>query len=125
MESGRTLLFIYGTLKRGGRAHHRLAGQRFVGEAETEPRYRVYDIGPYPGLAAVETQGIAVRGELWDVDQACLASLDEYEEAPELFDRRPVAVQGVSGPVEAYYYNRPIPDGTEFGSFWPLQPAGG
>ncbi len=39
------LLFVYGTLKRGERANRLLSGQRFVGAAETEPRYRLVDLG--------------------------------------------------------------------------------
>ena len=33
----KTLLFVYGTLKRGCRNHANLVGQRFVGEARTVP----------------------------------------------------------------------------------------
>jgi len=34
-----TRIFVYGTLKRGGRNHHFMAGQQFVGEARTAPGY--------------------------------------------------------------------------------------
>jgi gamma-glutamylcyclotransferase (GGCT)/AIG2-like uncharacterized protein YtfP len=57
-------LFVYGTLKRGQRNHRLIADQRFLGEATTEPRYRVFDLGPYPGLVIDETNGVAVLGEL-------------------------------------------------------------
>src|SRR5207249_6980142 len=65
---GRTTLFVYGTLKRGGRGNRWLAGQRFLGEAVTEPTYRLYDLGTYPGLVRDEANGLAVKGELWEVD---------------------------------------------------------
>ena len=71
----RTILFLYGTLKRGEKSHRLMAGQRFVGEATTEPRYRLYDLVPYPGLMA-DVGGVAVAGELWEVDATCLAELD-------------------------------------------------
>src|SRR2546421_721985 len=46
------LLFVYGTLKRGGCRHGPLAGQRYRGETHTRPRYALYDLGDYPGLTA-------------------------------------------------------------------------
>jgi gamma-glutamylaminecyclotransferase len=115
----RTTLFLYGTLKRGEKSHRLMAGQRFVGAAATEPRYRLHDLGPYPGLVA-DAAGVAVAGELWEVDAAGLAELDRFEGVPDLFIREPVAVQGAAGPVEAYLYARPIPPGARCGSSWPL-----
>jgi pimeloyl-ACP methyl ester carboxylesterase len=37
----KTILFVYGTLKRGERNYFRMAGQEFVAEATTAARYRV------------------------------------------------------------------------------------
>jgi gamma-glutamylaminecyclotransferase len=120
---GRTTLFVYGTLKRGGRGNRWLAGQRFLGEVVTEPEYRLYDLGTYPGLVRDATNGLAVKGELWEVDDACLAGLDDFEYAPELYTREPVAVQGAQGPVETFVYNKPIPPGAKSGDFWPFPAA--
>jgi gamma-glutamylaminecyclotransferase len=118
-EIARTILFLYGTLKHGQRSHHLVTGQRYVGEAITEPRYRLYDLGPYPGMVRDEANGLAVTGELWEVDDACLTALDEFEGAPDLYTRERIAVQGVAGPVEAYLYNRPPPPGARCGDAWP------
>jgi gamma-glutamylaminecyclotransferase len=115
-----TVLFLYGTLKRGQKNHRLLAGQRFVGDAATEPRYRLYDLGPYPGMVTDATNGSAVAGELWEVDDGCLAKLDEFEGVPELYIRQRVTVQGIAGPVESYLYNRAIPPETRSGVSWPL-----
>lgn len=117
------LLFAYGTLKRGGRGNRWLAGQRYVGEAVTEPTYRLYDLGTYPGLVKDGSAGLAVKGELWEVDEACLAELDDYEYAPELYTREPVAVQGADRPAESFLYNKPIPAGAKSGDFWPFPAA--
>ena len=38
-----TLVFVYGTLKRGGENHRWIAQQQFVAEASTAPLYRLYD----------------------------------------------------------------------------------
>ena len=85
-----TRVFVYGTLKRGGCNHHWISAQRFVGEAETEAVYRMYDAGGFPALVADEKRGVSIQGELWDVDENGLAKLDvlegvavgEYERVP-------------------------------------------
>jgi gamma-glutamylaminecyclotransferase len=111
---------VYGTLKRGLRNHHLMAGQRFVAEAVTERRYRVIDLGPYPGMVAGSAGGLAVRGEVWAVDAECLAALDAFEGVPELFVREPVAVAGRGGTVSAYFWNQPVPVAAASGDRWPL-----
>lgn len=111
---------MYGTLKRGLRNHHLMAGQRFVAEAVTERRYRVIDLGPYPGMVADSAGGLAVRGELWAVDAECLAALDAFEGVPELFVRGPVAVAGRSDLVHGYFLNIPAPADAPSGDRWPL-----
>ncbi len=83
-------IFVYGTLKRGGHYSHYLTGQTYVGESVTEPLYRMMDCGTYPGLYAVEQNGIGIQGEVWEVNSDCRARLDvlenvasgEYELAP-------------------------------------------
>ena len=82
---GKTILFVYGTLKRGLRNHRLIADQEFLGEAVTAPRYRVIDLGLHPGLVTDESNGLAVKGELWAVSDCCLAELDDFEEVPGLF----------------------------------------
>jgi gamma-glutamylaminecyclotransferase len=114
-----TLLFVYGTLKRGHRADRLLAGQRFVAAAATEPRYRLYDLGSFPGLVEVP-DGVAVVGEVWAVGECCLEELDDYEGAPDLFARRPIAVAGVGEPVEAYFYAGRVPADAPTGDRWPF-----
>ena len=73
-------IFVYGTLKRGGRFSNYMAGQDFIGEAWTKPRYRLVDCGGYPGMFPVNENGVSVRGEVWDVDASCRARLDELED---------------------------------------------
>ncbi|MBA4067672.1 MAG: gamma-glutamylcyclotransferase [Isosphaera sp.] len=104
-----TVLFVYGTLRQGQRNHARLAGQAFLGDAATAPRYRVLDLGPYPGLVPDDAAGVVVSGELWAVSDGCLAELDDFEGVPDLFDRRPVEVAGRADLVFAYFWNGPVP----------------
>ena len=112
-------LFFYGTLKRGGRNHHLLRGQRFVGEAETLPRYRLYGTGSYPCLVEDVQNGVAVRGELWEVDEQLMPVLDALEDAPNLYMLRPVALRGVPPPVSTYLYRKDVTGLADCGPSWP------
>jgi gamma-glutamylcyclotransferase (GGCT)/AIG2-like uncharacterized protein YtfP len=111
------LLFVYGTL-RSGRSHHDLLrGQTCLGPARTLPRYRLYDCGRYPALVEQEP-GVAVRGELWRIEADRVPELDAYEGAPLLFERRAVALDGVPGPVVAYFYNGDVATRRDCGDEW-------
>lgn len=113
------LLFVYGTLKRGLSACRLLDGQEFLGEARTVPAYRLYDLGPHPALVADAARGQVVYGELWCVDDATLARLDEYEGPPNLFARQEIAVEGATGSVQAYLYQGDVSGLPECGERWP------
>lgn len=82
------LVFVYGTLKRGQDHHDFLAGQSFRGEARTVPGYRLVDLGEYPGLLPYPSDQDGVTGEVWWVDDATLARLDELEGLNEGLYRR-------------------------------------
>jgi gamma-glutamylaminecyclotransferase len=115
-----TILFVYGTLKRGHRNHRLLADQTFLGEAETEPLYRSIDLGEHPGLIVDSGNGLAVMGELWLVSECCLAELDDFEEVPEPFIRAAVRIVGRDDDIQAYFWNRSVPTGAASGDRWPL-----
>lgn len=79
-------VFVYGTLKRGEVAHAEyMAEATFLGVAQTPPRYRLVSCGWYPGLVAGGHR--AIHGEVYSVDAAQLARLDEFEEVPEWYQR--------------------------------------
>ena len=116
----KTLLFVYGTLKRGLKSHHFLSRQEFVAEATTMPLYRLYALGWHPGMVLDPDNGLEIRGELWLVDGECLAKLDAFEGVPETFICADVAVRDTFQTVQAYFYNLPISPGTLSGSEWPF-----
>jgi gamma-glutamylaminecyclotransferase len=120
VNRAKTVLFVYGTLKCGLRNHRLIADQEFLGEGVTEPRYRVFDLGPYPGLVTDEVNGLAVKGELWVVSDCCLAELDDFEEVPGPFVRAAVRIAGRGEEAQAYFWNRPVPVGAPSGAEWPL-----
>jgi gamma-glutamylcyclotransferase (GGCT)/AIG2-like uncharacterized protein YtfP len=104
-HSATIVLFVYGTLMRDGVRHRLLAGQPFLGRAHTRPGKALYDLGIYPGLVRAADGG-AVHGELYEVAAELLPSLDEAEEAPTLFRRESVEVEGRDGPVVSYFYRQ-------------------
>jgi gamma-glutamylcyclotransferase (GGCT)/AIG2-like uncharacterized protein YtfP len=98
------LVFVYGTLKRGCGNHRYLEGQAFVGTARTAPGFALFDVGGYPGMVRAPG-GASVSGEVWSVDEDCLARLDELEGTDEgLYRRETVPLEGPPGESEAQAY---------------------
>lgn len=115
-----TLVFVYGTLKRGGENHGWIAPQQFVAEARTAPLFRLYDLGGYPGMVRVE-DGLSIQGEVWRVDDAGLIKLDELEDTEGgEYERVRVPLEGVfsAQPVEGYVYLRSVEGRREVGVCW-------
>ena len=116
-----TLLFVYGTLKRGCSNHGQLAGQTFVGVARTPPGYRLYDLGGYPGIVAEANDRDGVVGEIWSVDDDALARLDRFEGVHEGLYRRaplPLLAPFADKRVDAYQSALPITGHREIGDCW-------
>lgn len=74
-------LFVYGTLKRGFRAHHLLEEQDavFLKNTKTSSKYKLYKINWFPGMVIDESEQGGVKGELFSVNNKCMRSLDQYE----------------------------------------------
>jgi gamma-glutamylcyclotransferase (GGCT)/AIG2-like uncharacterized protein YtfP len=116
-----SLLFVYGTLKRGGTNHRFLAGQEFRGEAQTRPGYALYDLAGYPGMVEEASGHESVVGEVWSVDDACLGRLDDLEGTDEGLYRRatvPLDPPHSGEAVEAYLYMRGVEGRPRVGSSW-------
>jgi gamma-glutamylcyclotransferase (GGCT)/AIG2-like uncharacterized protein YtfP len=116
----KTVLFVYGTLKTGEKSNHLLAGAEYVGPARTMPVYRLYGIGWHPGLVIDRANGLSIEGELWAVDDALLAKLDEYEGTPHYFGRDFVAIADRVGDVQAYFFRGEVPAEAPWGARWPF-----
>ena len=119
-----TLLFVYGTLKRGDVRAPLLDGQRFVGESSTAPRYKLFSTGDYHALVEAEPLGItgqSVRGELWEVDPPCLARLDLEEGVDEgLYERKQIEMIEPGSVVLGYLYMLSIDGMADCGDHWPV-----
>jgi gamma-glutamylcyclotransferase (GGCT)/AIG2-like uncharacterized protein YtfP len=116
-----SLVFVYGTLKRGGSNHAHLAGQAFVGEARTAPGFRLYHLDGYPGMITLADDREGVTGEVWSVDAPCLTQLDLLEGIAEGLYRRervPLLAPFDTWSVEAYLYARSVAGRRDLGSTW-------
>jgi gamma-glutamylaminecyclotransferase len=119
-----TLVFVYGTLKRGLSNQRWLSGQQYLGEARTQPDYRMHDLGGYPGLVLAPGgagAGVAIQGEVWAVDPAALGGLHQLEGVDQgEYGFAPMALQppwrdqGVHG----YLYLWPVSDCPDCGDCW-------
>lgn len=118
-----TTVFVYGTLKRGGSNHAFLSGQRFLGDARTTPGFTLYSLGDYPGMVRAPGDTAGVTGELWVVDDACLAELDRLEGLDEgLYERIDVvlAPNPFASSPQTYLYTRPHHGLPPVGDTWPV-----
>lgn len=117
------LIFVYGTLKRGGSNHALLAADKFIGPARTAPGFRLWSLGDYPGMTSHTADREGVAGEVWSVGEKTLARLDELEGLDEGLYRRervPLLGEFAAAEVEAYLYARSVADRADLGAEWPV-----
>jgi gamma-glutamylcyclotransferase (GGCT)/AIG2-like uncharacterized protein YtfP len=102
------LVFVYGTLRRGGSNHFRMAGAGFVAPGTINGR--MYRIDWYPGLV-LDDAGDEIQGEVYSVDPELLAILDVFEglsageiEGSEYRRVRTSVIQRDSQPVDAWVW---------------------
>ncbi|KAF0302648.1 Gamma-glutamylaminecyclotransferase [Amphibalanus amphitrite] len=118
----RMLVFLYGTLKTGQPNHHLLLAAETgraepVGPALTRRQLPLVIASRYniPYLLDLPGRGHRIHGELYAVDHAKLAWLDEFEGVPNHYERRQEAVErlhkdgaadgdGDGGDVTAFVY---------------------
>lgn len=112
MSASPTLLFVYGTLRKGGGAPlvKRLEREaRWLGQAEA--RGFLYLIEGYPGFVS-DAAGGRVLGDLFDIgpNVSLLAALDDYEQCgeawpqPQEYRREVISVLSERSAGEAWTY---------------------
>jgi len=72
-------VFVYGTLKKGERAHDKLQGSKLIATAELQPEYKLLNCGRYPALVKAKNGTNCVPGEIYEVTRDVLENLHEYE----------------------------------------------
>jgi gamma-glutamylcyclotransferase (GGCT)/AIG2-like uncharacterized protein YtfP len=76
MSAPRELVFVYGTLRRGGSNHFRMDGAEPVTDGRISGK--LYRISWYPGLV-LDDAGDDIIGEVYAVDPEMLGNLDAFE----------------------------------------------
>lgn len=95
------LLFVYGTLMRGGHAEGHLSDCTYIGKAILKD-YAMFKLGWFPGI--VPQKGEWVEGELYIIPGGDFSGLDRYEGEGDLYRRDLVTVESSSGPLQAWAY---------------------
>lgn len=119
-----TTLFIYGTLKHGQNLAYLLQGQAFLGPVRTQPRFRLFSVhGQYPAMVEADRSdvagpGLAIHGELWQVDATTLRELDRVEEVDQgVYERRTITLQDAAT-AQAYLWRLSVQNMADLGDCW-------
>lgn len=101
--SGSKTVFICGSALRGQPDHDNLQSATFVREAQTAAKYRLHSVGNgwHPGIFAVESGGISIPGELYEM------SAEQYDylvnnEPPHMYPQGVELADG--GSAIAFFY---------------------
>ncbi len=123
VESFSEFLFVYGSLKKGFDNHNLLDGYaKRIGEAYTVDKFAMYEdsFGNYPYL--IQKPIAEIRGELYEIrKRELLDKIDEFEGAPEYYQRKQIRVKTNKGIKQAFVYireNEEIPKGQELLTIW-------
>lgn len=103
------LVFVYGTLRKGGKYHAALQDAIFLGMAQTQEYYALYR-AEYARL--VKHASVSpITGEVYGVNPSTLARLDEIEDHPAIYRREQVPVILADGQqllAWVYFYPQPV-----------------
>jgi gamma-glutamylaminecyclotransferase len=97
-----SLLFVYGTLKRGFHNHKRLSSARFVESLQTIAGYQLYNYNGAPIMIFSGGES-RVTGELYEVTRSVLEKIDEREGHPTMYRRETIIVRD-SREAQAYIW---------------------
>lgn len=99
-----SLIFVYGTLKKGFSNHAYMYGSKFVGKSTTVEKYPMVDSG-IPYMYKSDGNGFQIKGEVYRVPKSRMPSIDNLEGHPTWYKRTPIEVTFEDGSVhtvEAY-----------------------
>jgi len=81
-----SLVFVYGTLRRGEVNHYYLTHAQFCGPHVTQPHYKMFSLGAYP--AVVGRGPDSIQGEVYRVNSRTMHDLDSLEGYPRIYKRK-------------------------------------
>lgn len=85
-----SLVFVYGTLKKGFSNHRLLAGSEYLGTAQTVEKYAMYTTGT--PIVLKDEAVSPIHGELYRVNEATLVALDSLEGHPDWYRREEISI---------------------------------
>ena len=97
---------VYGTLKKGYRYHHLMGDSKFIGTYYTVDKFDMYYIDAYHSYPYITDGDSSIKVEVYKVSDETLRDLDILEDAPELYERRTVLLEGFDSPVYLYVINK-------------------
>jgi len=105
-----TKVFVYGSLKRGFGNHSLLEHAKYLGNTETvNCAYKMHPLfGSFPAVTACTNDGYSIIGELYEVDEQTLQSLDMLEGNGSMYTRYLTQVYDGPQVVEAWMYMMPV-----------------
>lgn len=98
-------IFVYGTLKKGGRNHDRFCGNE-VGIEPATVNGKLYDTGwGFPAMQLSDKPDDIVHGEIITIPEADLPAIDRLEGVPRLYQRvKAMAVSEAGTKSTTYCY---------------------
>jgi len=118
IEPFKELLFVYGSLKKGFDNHNLLSKYaKRIGKSITIGKFGMFEdsFGNYPYLVPVPK--MRIHGELYLIERKeLLDKLDQFEGAPEYYERKKILVKSHCGTHRAFVYIQPhtaIPEDQE------------
>ena len=89
------LVFVYGTLKRGGHNYHLLKDKSdYLGDTETMSKHRMVSLGGFPGVLYRAEGGVNIKGEVYQVNnEEVRKSIDRLEGYPHFYDKAQVVTE--------------------------------
>lgn len=106
---GAKVIFICGSALQGQPDHENLKSAKFLRAAETAPKYRLHSVGDgwHPGIYAVESGGICIPGELYEMTDDQYSYL-ERNEPPNMYPHPVELADG--GEAIAFLYPKALVD---------------
>ena len=98
-------VFVYGTLKKGGRFNSVFDEESFIGNATLNKHQMFAPPGRFfPHVIESDDEDKIIEGEVYEINQKTLQQLDWIEGYPDLYDRKKVEVSLDDKVVEVYMY---------------------
>ncbi len=82
------LIFVYGTLKKGCKAHYLLNKEKFLGKGFTLRKFGLVSFDTFPAIVEGIHPSFHIVGEVYLITPTTLKKLDEYENCPSFYVRK-------------------------------------